>query len=148
MERFFDLFPERQMASDLFTIVEDIRIDSRVTREYGGIRRASRRVQERELDRRPDVRSLPLREAFIENLVRASLDGERTMVWPKPLMPLLARSHQRPARASATEGATVEDAAEATLLALRDRREDAQPAAGDAGGHGLGRASTEEDAAG
>jgi nitric oxide reductase NorD protein len=37
MEEFFDLFPDRQLASDLFTIAEDSRIDARVKSEYGGI---------------------------------------------------------------------------------------------------------------
>jgi nitric oxide reductase NorD protein len=89
MERFFDLFPERQVGSDLFTIVEDIRIDSHVTREYGGIRRASRMVQHSELGRRPDVRQLPLKEAFIENLVRASLHEGAA---PSPPAPLPSRT--------------------------------------------------------
>ncbi|HWC30815.1 MAG TPA: hypothetical protein VG845_12120, partial [Dehalococcoidia bacterium] len=115
MERFFDLFGERQMASDLFALVEDHRIDRRVHFEYSGIRRASRQVQERELQRRPEVRSLPLRQAFVENLIRASLDGESTMEWPKPLESLLARAILT-LRHMQQEQSVVEDAAEATLI--------------------------------
>jgi nitric oxide reductase NorD protein len=127
MERFFDLFPERQVGSDLFTIVEDVRIDSHVSREYSGIRRASRMVQRSELGRRPDIRQLPLKEAFIENLVRASLtepaasaspsgEGprEEAFVFPRPLMPLLARGVAVLNRLREA-GATVEDSAEAAL---------------------------------
>jgi nitric oxide reductase NorD protein len=114
MERFFDLFGERQMASDLFAIVEDLRIDRRVHAEYSGIRRAGRLVQERELVRRPEVRSLPLRQAFVENLIRASLDGESTIEWPKPLEPVLARALLTLQSLRST-GAIVEDAAEAAL---------------------------------
>ncbi|HEY7269968.1 MAG TPA: hypothetical protein VH951_09090, partial [Dehalococcoidia bacterium] len=144
MERFFDLFPERQVGSDLFTIVEDIRIDAHVGREYGGIRRASRMVQHSELERRPDVRQLPLKEAFIENLVRASLHeggrgtpahpstgsgragaqgatsaqrlptSDEVYVWPKPLMPFLTEAIAV-LRSMRAEGAIVEDSAEATL---------------------------------
>ena len=114
MERFFDLFPERQLASDLFAVVEDLRIDRRVHEEYSGIRRASRLVQQRELGRRPEVKTLPLRQAFVENLIRASLDGENTMLWPKPLEPLLAKAILT-LRALHDPAATVEDAAEATL---------------------------------
>ncbi|MGB2694735.1 MAG: hypothetical protein WBD55_06040, partial [Dehalococcoidia bacterium] len=69
MERFFDLFADRQLALDLFTIVEDARIDAFVRREYSGIRRSWAKSQEAELERRPDPRSLPLREALLENLV-------------------------------------------------------------------------------
>ena len=114
MERFFDLFPERQMASDLFAVVEDLRIDRRVHEEYSGIRRANRLVQQRELSKRPEVKTLPLRQAFIENLIRASLDGESTMMWPKPLETLLARAILT-LRSLHDPEATVEDAAEATL---------------------------------
>ena len=114
MERFFDLFPERQMASDLFAVVEDLRIDRRVHDEYSGIRRANRLVQQRELGLRPEVKSLPLRQAFIENLIRASLDGENTMMWPKPLEAILARAILT-LRSLHDPEATVEDAAEATI---------------------------------
>jgi hypothetical protein len=115
MERFFDLFPERQMAADLFTVTEDMRIDARVHDEYGGIRRPARRVQERELGFRPEMRSLPLRMAFVEALIRSSLDGEATITWPKPLRPILADALATLAKLRNVE-ATVEDAAEATLI--------------------------------
>lgn len=114
MEHFFDLFDQRQMASDLFTVTEDLRIDQRIDTEYPGVRRAASLVQAIELGRRPSQRTLPLRQAFIENLVRFSLDGESTISFPKPLEPILAS-----AIATLLElrqaGATVEDAAECAL---------------------------------
>jgi hypothetical protein len=115
MEHFFDLFPVRQIGLDLFTIVEDIRIDSYIMREYGGIRRSSRMVQQGELDRRPDIRQLPLKEAFIENLVRASLFGDRLIEFPRVLMPILSEALVILARLR-EQGALVEDSAEAALL--------------------------------
>ena len=115
MERYFDLFPERQMASDLFALVEDLRIDRRVQIEYSGIRANSKQVQGRELQQRPEVRTLPLRQAFIENLIRASLDGESSMEWPKPLESLLANGALTLRKLHDSES-TVEDAAEATLI--------------------------------
>jgi nitric oxide reductase activation protein len=114
MERYFDLFPERQLAADLFTLVEDLRIDVRIRNEYSGIRRPSRRVQATALLNRPDVRSLPLRQAFVENLVRASLDGAVTMQFPRPLEPLLFQAVST-LDAVREAGASVEDSAEATL---------------------------------
>ena len=74
MERFFDLFEDRKLAADLFTIVEDARIDFLIRHEYGGIRSALGRVQLRELEKRKPVEQLPLREALVENLIRVSLD--------------------------------------------------------------------------
>jgi nitric oxide reductase NorD protein len=115
MERFFDLFPERQLGSDLFALAEDARIDSFIAREYGGIRRANRIVQESELARRQDIRQLPLKEAFVENLVRASLGGERAIEYPRPLRPLLLNALQV-LNAICSADATVEDSAEAALL--------------------------------
>jgi nitric oxide reductase NorD protein len=82
-ERFFDLFPERKLASDLYTISEDSRIDGALKREYGGIRKSLTRMQLAELEHRPDVTTLPMRQAFVENLLRASLDGATAVRWPK-----------------------------------------------------------------
>ena len=114
MERFFDLFDDRQLASDLFAVAEDTRIDTLVRREYGGIRRAWTRTQENELESRRPPSELPLRQALVENLVRASLDGAQTMVWPVPLQPVLRQALQA-LYATREKGACVEDAAEATL---------------------------------
>jgi hypothetical protein len=114
MERFFDLFDDRQLASDLFAIVEDTRIDTLVRREYGGIRKAWRRTQENELEKRRLPNDMPLRQALVENLIRASLDGASTMIWPAPFKPVLQRALD--ALFSVRErGATVEDAGEATI---------------------------------
>jgi nitric oxide reductase NorD protein len=115
MQRFFDLFPDRRLALDIFTIVEDARVDFMVREEYGGIRGAWRRMQLRELECRPEITFLPLRQALLENLVRVSLDGGDRLMWPPTLREYLAtgisllRSVQRP-------DALVEDAAEVTLL--------------------------------
>jgi hypothetical protein len=115
MERLFDLFADRRLALDIFTVVEDARVDFMVRQEYSGIRAAWRRMQVRELDCRPEITLLPLRQALLENLVRVSLDGGDRLVWPGQLRQYLAtaisllRSLQRPE-------ARVEDAAEVTLL--------------------------------
>ena len=114
MERFFDLFDDRQLASDLFTISEDARVDFLVKREYPGIRRSWRLIQGRELERRPRLPGLPLREAFLENLVRASLDGFYAIVWPQELRDTLVAA-LRLLRSLQQPQATVEDAAEAAL---------------------------------
>ncbi len=132
IERFFDLFPDRKLASDLYTIAEDCRIDGAIKREYGGIRRPLRGMQGDELTHRPDVKSLPLREAFVENLVRASLDGIEAVLYPR----------DRAAEMSVGLGvlqelgrpeALVEDTAEATLrlyqaaIAIPNVREEMDP---------------------
>jgi hypothetical protein len=114
MERFFDLFDDRQLAADLFAIAEDTRIDTLVRREYGGIRKAWARTMENELESRALPNAMPLRRAFVENLVRASLDGAHTMIWPKPLQGILAQGVVA-LFSLKTKGATIEDTAETTL---------------------------------
>jgi hypothetical protein len=114
MERFFDLFDNRQLASDIFAVAEDTRIDTLVRREYGGIRRAWQRTQENELEMRRLPNEMPLRQALVENLVRASLDGAHTMIWPRPLQPVLTDAIKILLSLQG-RGAVVEDTAEATL---------------------------------
>ncbi len=114
MERFFDVFPDRRLAADLFAIVEDARIDVQIAKEYRGIRLAYSDRQQQELEKRPAVEQLPLRQAFVENLVRVSLDGLDRVVWPSSLIPIMhdavgvIETLRQPQ-------AIVEDAAEATV---------------------------------
>ena len=118
MERFFDIFADRKLASDLFAIVEDARIDVLISREYGGIRGPYGERQSRELERRPQANQMPLRQAFVENLVRASLDGLDRIFWPEQLTQIMSdaigvlETLRQPQ-------ALVEDSAEATLRLYR-----------------------------
>ncbi|MHB8577755.1 MAG: VWA domain-containing protein, partial [Dehalococcoidia bacterium] len=114
MERYFDLFPDRQLASDLFMVVEDARVDYLIKGEYGGIRGALRRVQQRELDRREPVEQMPLRKAAVENLIRISLDGMHTVRWPRLQMSVMGQAAGL-LRQVGHPDATVEDTAEVTL---------------------------------
>lgn len=112
MQRFFDLFDHRRLALELFALVEDFRIDARVVEEYRGIRRWLRRLQKREAEQRPEVRLMALRQAFVENLFRASLGHPDTIRWPVRLATQLQRAVAA-LRVVERPGATVQDAAEA-----------------------------------
>jgi hypothetical protein len=118
IERFFDLFDDRRLASDLFAVVEDARIDRLVAQEYCGIRSTYRRIQDRELEKRPRQEDLPLRQAFLENLVLASLDSLERMRWPATMIGLL-RNAVGLLRAVQQPQASVEDSAEATVRLYR-----------------------------
>ena len=122
MERFFDLFENRRLASDLFALAEDARIDSLVEREYAGIRSAYRLRQQVELEKRPEVEKLPLLQAFVEDLVRASLGGLERIRWPRPLLPVM-QSAMGLIAAVRQPQAIVEDAAEATIRLYQIARE-------------------------
>jgi len=114
MERFFDLFQDRRLASDLFAIVEDARIDVLISKEYAGIRRPYAERQQWELERRPAPEQMPLRQAFVENLVRTSLDGLDRIVWPSSLFQLM-QDAVGVIETLRQPQALVEDAADATV---------------------------------
>ena len=114
LQRFFDLFDDRQLALDVFSVVEDGRVDARVKVEYRGIRRPYERVQADSLESRTEIRDLPAREALVEFLVRVSLSGEGTIYVPSEHKST-ARQIAGIAREAMTDQATVEDTAEATL---------------------------------
>ena len=114
MQRFFDIFDERRLALDVFTIVEDGRLDAIVVAEYPGISISYLAVQEGALESRPEIKSLPAREALVELLVRISLRQKKSLAVPSQYR---EEAHQvvALARRAAVPTATVEDAAEATL---------------------------------
>ena len=114
LQRFFDIFEDRKLALDVFTVVEDSRLDARVKAEYPGISGAYSRVQDDSAEGRPEIESLPAREAVVEFLVRVSLHQYEALSVPKRYVEE-ARKAARIARRVLRAGATVEDTAEATL---------------------------------
>ena len=114
VQRFFDLFEERRVALDIFTVVEDGRLDARVKGEYQGIKREYGRVQQDSLQGRQQIETLPVRQAMVEFLVRLSLGQYKGLPAPSKYVDE-AREMARIARRVLDLGATVEDTAEATL---------------------------------
>ena len=114
IQQFFASFSDVTLARDIFTAVEDYRLDHRVKIEYPGIKVAYNKVQDRSLLERPPIDELPGREALVELLIRFSLQQGHEMevppkyyqwanqLWPfvQPLMNLES---------------VVEDSAEATI---------------------------------
>lgn len=114
IQRFFAMFVDGMLARDIFTAVEDCRLDHRVKIEYPGIRQAYTNVQRQSLADRPVIEELPAREALVELLIRFSLQQgrelmvpERYSVWAKTLWDIV-KPLSRPQ-------ALVEDSAEATI---------------------------------
>ncbi len=114
MQRYFNLFEDRKLSLDIFTVVEDGRLDYRVKHEYPGIRPAYQRVQQDSSEGRPDIQSLAVREALVELLVRLSLQQSETVPAPEQYVEQ-AKQIASIARRVLAPGATVEDTAEATL---------------------------------
>tara|TARA_B100000809_G_scaffold258542_1_gene301922 strand:+ start:1218 stop:4541 length:3324 start_codon:yes stop_codon:yes gene_type:complete len=114
MQGFFDVFPERRMALDIFTVTEDSRLDARVAREYRGIKRSYLKVQAESLAERSPLEEMPAQQGLVEFLIRISL-GQRDKL---PVASYLADEARKMAKLVLRVmrvGSTVEDAAEAAL---------------------------------
>ncbi|MBI2865515.1 MAG: hypothetical protein HYX94_13275 [Chloroflexi bacterium] len=127
-QRFFDLFSDRKLASDVFMVVEDTRVDYLLKHEYRGIRPDYERAQRNALAKRPEVALLPLREALLEILVQVSIENWGFFPVPSGHSEKLADAvailrRVRNCRAS------VEDCAEATIriYSLLPATENANP---------------------
>ena len=70
---FFDLFPTRAMAADVFSIVEDARVDHQITAQYRGLAPDYAEVQGEALARRSPIELMPAQQALVEMLIRMSL---------------------------------------------------------------------------
>ena len=114
MQRLFDLFEDRKLALDIFTVVEDGRLDAKVKHEYRGIAKSYRDVQADSMKERPDIRSLPAREALLEFLVRRSLKEDQRVSVPKGFIDQ-AKTIAAIANKVMSSEATVQDSAEATI---------------------------------
>ena len=113
IQRFFGLFEYGDLVRDIFTAVEDFRLDYRVKAEYPGIRRAYAKVQHQELSERPRLEDLPVRESMVELLIRFSLQQGSELMVPEPFA-ASADVLWKLVRPLSSTQATVEDSAEAT----------------------------------
>ncbi len=114
--RFLNLFDDKKLAFDLFTVLEDCRLDFRIKVEYPGIRRASERVQIEARSGRPDIRELPIQEVMVELLIHMSLEQFTDLPVPVELQEE-AEMLARILHTLRVAEATVEDTTEAVLRA-------------------------------
>ena len=114
--RFLALFENGKLAFDVFTVLEDCRLDYRIKVEYPGISLAASRVQRETLSRRPEIQEMPIQQAMVELLIHMSLEKFTDLPVPKEYEEaavMLSRIlHQL-----RTSEATVEDTSEASLRA-------------------------------
>lgn len=69
------LFPNPVLARQIFTTIENARIDSRLRGAYRGIRRDLDFIRDRLFSRRPDASQLPMELALHELLLQAAIGG-------------------------------------------------------------------------
>ena len=114
IQRFFALFDDGVLARDIFTAVEDYRLDYRVKGEYPGIRRAYATVQQQSLRERPPVEEMHAREVMVELLIRLSLQNEQELLVPEQYSEW-AKALSDVVRPLSRPQALVEDSTEATI---------------------------------
>jgi nitric oxide reductase activation protein len=68
--RFYALFPQPDLARDLFNLIEGHRIDTLIRRAYPGIRRDMDAIQAMSAERRPSLATLPDSQAVVEVLLQ------------------------------------------------------------------------------
>ena len=71
--KFLNLFDETKLAFDIFTVLEDCRLDYLIKTFYPGIKNATKQIQDDAILKRPEIMELPLKEAMVELLIRFSL---------------------------------------------------------------------------
>ncbi|MGW4485525.1 VWA domain-containing protein [Amycolatopsis sp. NPDC004368] len=113
LDRFAGLFGRTALAVEVFTALEDLRVDTAAQRLFPGLAPDYERVRGDELATRPDLAELPARSAAAEALVRLSL-GAVTLRLPRALHPALDRM-AAVARVLTDPRSTVESTAEATI---------------------------------
>ncbi|HZD71165.1 MAG TPA: hypothetical protein VFA45_20375 [Actinomycetes bacterium] len=112
LEIFLGSFGDRRLATQVFELLEDMRIDAILSRRYHGLAGDLRRIIRSELRARPAVESLPPRAAAVEALARVSLFG--TPLLP-PALTWLVDVVRRAAEPLVRPVASVEWAAAATV---------------------------------
>ncbi len=113
-QRLFNLFEDRKLALDIYTVVEDARLDARVKAEYPGIKSGYNLIQNSSLHDRPEITEMPARQALVEFLVRLSLNQYAGIPAPEEYSDE-ARKIGRVIQQVLNPLATVEDTAEASL---------------------------------
>ena len=111
---FFDLFPVRAMAADLFSTAESARIDHRIIFQYRGLAPSYERVQSDALAARGPIEMMPAQQALMETLVRLSL-GQTSQAHVPSRYAEQARQLAGLLRSVRNHEATPEDSAEAAL---------------------------------
>lgn len=114
LESFFRLFAQQTLAIEIFTVLEDLRLDEWSKRRYPGLRSAFETVQRNALTERPALTALPPRTALMEVMLRLSVNTAEAWELPTLLHEPVRHLTQlmRPLR---LPDATVEDSAEAAM---------------------------------
>ncbi|MBI5043489.1 MAG: hypothetical protein HZC10_06615 [Nitrospirae bacterium] len=73
-ENFFNLFPDRELALDIFMMLENLRVERILSREFKGLARDMELFKRNALKEQEDINSLPPKRRAIEGLFRCLMD--------------------------------------------------------------------------
>ena len=116
LETFFALFAQRQLAIEVFTVLEDFRLDEWSKRRYPGLRVAYEKIQRAALHDRPLISKMGPRNALAEFMLRISLGSNETIALAS-LLHLPVRRLWKVMQPLRLDNARVEDSAEAAMRA-------------------------------
>ena len=116
LETFFSLFAQRQLAVEVFTVMEDLRLDEWSKRRYPGLCAGYEKIQRAALHDRPSLTALGPRNALAEVMVRISLASKESFDLPA-LLHEPARRLGQIMQLLRINDARVEDSAEAAIRA-------------------------------
>lgn len=116
LETFFGLFAQRQLAVEVFTVMEDLRLDEWSKRRYPGLAGGYDKIQRAAAHDRPKLAGMGPRNALAELMVRWSLASARPVELPA-LLHERARQLYQVMQALHRPDARVEDSAEAAMRA-------------------------------
>lgn len=83
IEKFFELFPDRKLAIDLYTIIESFRTEYYLMKELPGLMKQAFSLKQSCYLERPPLSSLPEQSAFVEGLWQFYLAGRTKGATPK-----------------------------------------------------------------
>ena len=81
--KFFELFQDRKLVSDIFAIVEDTRVENCIKNKYSGLTKDFENVKLQALEKRPNINTLNAQDAMVEFLVQISLGKSDKAKVPK-----------------------------------------------------------------
>lgn len=126
LTRFYGLFPQPDLARDLFNLIEGHRIDTRMRSAYPGIRRDMDAIHAMSAERRPVLATLPDAQAVVEALLQGIIGMTPALEDLAPFTRDLVNRAQRTLDTFPAGEATVADTARMTAE-LYELIADAEP---------------------
>jgi nitric oxide reductase NorD protein len=113
LENFFDLFPDKALALDIYNIVENTRVETYLTKEFKGLKRDMDFIFELAWKARPDFAGMSKKQAAVEALLQKLYAGRVKRWLPKDVERVVERGEKLVEKMLRSR-ATAEDSAKVT----------------------------------